>query len=91
MTFSIFVAGIVILVGILLILVRAISGPTGFDRILAVNAMGTKAVIFLALLGFATPQGLGRGGFLDIALLYALINYVATVAILKFVEFKRLG
>ena len=81
-------AGIVILFGIFLVLVRALKGPTVFDRILAVNAMGTKAVIFLILLGFATRQG--RGGFLDIALLYALVNFAATVAILKYVRLRRL-
>lgn len=80
-------AGAAILVGILLFLVRALLGPTTYDRILAVNAIGTKTVIFLALLGFIN----GRPDFLDIALLYALINFVATIAILKYVEFRRLG
>ncbi len=83
----ILVAALVILVAILLILIRALVGPTVYDRILAVNAMGTKTVIFLALLGFIG----GRTGFLDIALLYALINFVATIAVLKFVEFRRLS
>ena len=83
---------IVVLVGALLVLVRALLGPTLYDRILAVNVTGTKTVIFLALLGFmgGEPETL-RPGFLDIALLYALVNYVTTVAILKFVERKRLG
>ncbi len=83
----ILLAATAILVGILLILVRALLGPSVYDRILAVNAMGTKTVIFLALLGVITR----RPGFLDIALLYALINFVSTVAVLKFVEFKRLS
>ena len=80
-------AGTAILVGILLFLVRALLGPTTYDRILAVNAVGTKTVIFLALLGFIN----GRPDFLDIALLYALINFVATIAILKYIAFRRLG
>jgi multicomponent Na+:H+ antiporter subunit F len=80
-------AGAAILVGILLFLVRALLGPTTYDRILAVNAVGTKTVIFLALLGFIN----GRPDFLDIALLYALINFVATIAILKYIAFRRLG
>ncbi|MEM7165032.1 MAG: monovalent cation/H+ antiporter complex subunit F [Planctomycetota bacterium] len=83
-------AAIVILVGIFLVLMRALKGPTVFDRILAVNAMGTKAVIFLILLGFAS-RGEGRSGFLDIALLYALVNFAATVAILKYVRLRRLS
>lgn len=80
-------AGAAILVAILLFLVRALAGPTAYDRILAVNGLGTKTVIFVALLGFIN----GRPEFLDIALLYALINFVATIAILKYVEYRRLG
>jgi multicomponent Na+:H+ antiporter subunit F len=80
-------AGAAILVSILLFLVRALLGPTTYDRILALNALGTKTVIFVALLGFI----FGRPDFLDIALLYALINFVATIAILKFTEYKHLG
>lgn len=80
-------AGTAILVSILLFLVRALLGPTTYDRILAVNALGTKTVIFVALLGFIFE----RPDFLDIALLYALINFIATIAILKYIEYKRLG
>ena len=80
-------AGAAILVAILLFLVRALLGPTTYDRVLAVNALGTKTVLFVALLGFIN----GRPDFLDIALLYALINFVATIAILKYVEYRRLG
>lgn len=80
-------AGAAILVAILLFLARALLGPTTYDRILATNALGTKTVIFVALLGFI----FGRPEFLDIALLYALINFVATIAILKFIERRHLG
>ena len=80
-------ASIAILIAIALYLVRALMGPTAFDRILAMNAMGTKAVILVALLGFVFD----RPYFLDIALVYAMINFLATMAILKFVEFRRLG
>ena len=83
----VFLTACTIMVGLGLILIRAILGPTAYDRILAANAMGTKTVIFVALLGFMV----GRPDFLDIALLYALINFVVTVAILKFTEFGRLG
>ena len=84
-----FIAMMVTLLGALLILIRALLGPTVFDRVLALNMMGTKTVIFLVLLGFLDPAA--RPGFIDIALLYALINYVTTVAILRFIEQKRLG
>ncbi len=80
-------AGCVILLGVLLVLIRAFLGPTVYDRVLAVNAIGTKTVIFVALLGFIS----GRPDFLDIALLYALINFVVTIAILKFIKCGRLG
>jgi multicomponent Na+:H+ antiporter subunit F len=80
-------AGIAILVAIFLFLFRALLGPTTYDRILAVNAIGTKTVILVSLMGFIG----GRPDFLDIALLYALMNFIATIAILKFVEYKRLG
>jgi multicomponent Na+:H+ antiporter subunit F len=79
-------AGIAILVSILLLLARALMGPTIFDRILAVNAMGTKTVVFVALLGWIS----GRADFLDIAVLYALLNFVGTIAILKYIERRRL-
>lgn len=80
-------AAAAVLVAVLLFLARALLGPTSFDRILAVNAIGTKAVVLVALLGFIAE----RPDFLDIALLYALINFIATLAVLKFVEYRRLG
>jgi multicomponent Na+:H+ antiporter subunit F len=76
-----------VLVAIALVLIRAALGPTVYDRILAVNAAGTKTVMLVAILGFISK----RPEFLDIALLYALINFVVTIAILKFREFGRLG
>lgn len=81
------VACLMILVGAAIVLVRTLKGPTVYDRILGVNMIGTKAVMVLCLLGFL----MGRSGFLDIALLYALINFIGTIAILKFVEFRRLS
>lgn len=81
------IAGVVLLFAILLVLVRAFVGPTVYDRILAMNTMGTKTVIFVALLGFITK----RPEFLDIALLYAILNFLGTIAILKYVKHRRLG
>ena len=68
-------------------LIRALRGPTVYDRVLAVNSFGTLTVIVLALHGFLTE----RPEFLDIALVYALINFIATVAVLKFFEYGALG
>jgi multicomponent Na+:H+ antiporter subunit F len=70
-----------------LILIRAFLGPTLYDRVLAVNAFGTVTVLIIGLIGFLTE----RPEFLDIALLYALINFVGTIAILKFFRYRGLG
>ncbi len=76
------VAALVVALG--LVLVRALLGPTLYDRVLAVNAFGTKTVLLLALLGFL----MGRPDFLDIAILYTLINFVSTIAVLKFFRYR---
>ena len=68
-------------------LARAILGPTVYDRILAVNMFGTKTVLIIALIGFLA----GRPDFLDISLLYALINFIGTIAVLKFLRYGDLG
>ena len=81
------VATIAILVAMLLALCRALLGPTLYDRILAVNTFGTITVLFIAIFGFLT----GRPEFLDIALVYALINFITTIAVLKFFEYGDLG
>jgi multicomponent Na+:H+ antiporter subunit F len=80
-------ATLAILVTMGLALVRAFRGPTVYDRILAVNMFGTKTVLFIAVSGFLT----GRPDFLDIALVYALINFISTVAVLKFFGYGGLG
>lgn len=66
---------------------RAIVGPTLPDRVLALNYTGTVAVLVIVALGFLT----GRPDFTDIALIYALINFVGTVALLKFFQYGDLG
>jgi len=76
-----------LLVAMLLTLIRALLGPTIFDRILSINSFGTKTVLLIAAYGFLT----GRPDFMDIALVYALINYIGTVAVLKFFEYDDLG
>lgn len=61
-------------------LYRVIKGPTMQDRVLAVNVLGTNTVVILALLA----AGLDESWFLDIALVYALLNFLVTIAISKF-------
>jgi len=72
-----------LVVAMLLALVRALLGPTVYDRVLAVNAFGTKTMLMIAVLGFLS----GRPDFMDIALLYALINFIGTLAVLKFFRY----
>lgn len=81
------VASLALLTVIAMLLVRAFIGPTFTDRILAVNSVGTVVVLLIALFGFLTS----RPEFLDIALLYAMINFVGTLAVLKFFNFGDLG
>ena len=69
------------------LLLRVALGPTIFDRILAINTFGTAIVLLIALFGFLTA----RPDFLDIALLYALINFISTIAVLKLFRNDSLG
>ena len=71
----------------IMVLIRLYSGPTLYDRVLAVNSFGTHTVLFIGALGFLN----GRPDFLDIALLYALINFVGTIAILKYFRYRAIG
>lgn len=80
MMFAVTCLAILVVMGIAL--ARAFIGPTVYDRILAVNMFGTKTVLFIAVYGFLTE----RPEFMDIALVYALINFVGVIAVLKFVE-----
>ncbi len=68
-------------------LVRAFRGPTNYDRILAVNVFGTKTVLGVALIVFIT----GHDDLIDVALVYALINFITVVAVLKLVKMRDLA
>jgi len=81
------VATLALLITMTLTLTRALLGPTIFDRILAVNSFGTKTVLLIAVFGFLT----GRPDFIDIALVYSLINFIGTIAVLKFFEYDDIG
>ena len=80
-------AAAAILFTMFLALVRLFAGPTLYDRVLAGNTFGTKTVLLIGVMGFLTE----RPEFLDIALLYALINFIGTIAILKFIRYRALG
>ena len=79
------VATIAVIIAMVLALIRAFAGPSLYDRVLAGNSFGTKTVILIGLMGYLT----GRPDFLDIALLYALINFAATIAILRFFSYRQ--
>ena len=76
------VAALAIMISMALAMARAILGPTVFDRILAVNMFGTKAVLMVAVFAFLS----GRPDVLDVALLYSLLNFIGVVAALRLVE-----
>ena len=78
---------IAILVVMAMTLFRAAAGPNTYDRILAVNVFGTLAVMLIAVLGFLNQ----RPEFLDLALLYALINFIGTIAVAKYIRFNDMG
>ena len=84
---SLAVATIAVLVTMMMALIRAVRGPTVYDRVLAVNTFGTSTVLLIAVLGFLT----GRPDFLDLALLYALLNFIGTIAVLKFFKYGSLA
>jgi len=73
---------IAILITIILALVRALLGPTVYDRIAAMNMLGTKIILLISVFAFLT----GRHDLLDIALVYALVNFIGIVAVLKLIE-----
>jgi len=77
-------ATIAILVVMIMAILRAITGPTLYDRILAVNMFGTKTVLLISLLGFV----MGRPEFLDIAIVYALINFISVIGVLHYSDAK---
>ncbi len=73
-----------VLVSMVLTLYRSIKGPTVYDRILAVNAFGTLTVVLISVYGFLS----GRPDFLDLAMVYALINLISNIAVYIYVEFS---
>ena len=71
---------IALIITMALALMRAVLGPSVYDRVLAVNMLGTKTVLLLAVIAFL----FGRPDFLDLALAYALINFIGVLAVLEF-------
>ena len=76
-------AAAAVMVSMLLVLIRACKGPSVFDRILAINSFGTLTVLLISVHGYLA----GRPEFLDLALVYALINFIGTIAVSKYVRY----
>lgn len=74
---------IFISISMLMLLVRTVIGPTTFDRILAANIFSTNVVILIAVIAFADDEK----DYIDIALVYALLNFVATIGYLRFFKY----
>ncbi len=74
-------------VAMTLVLIRLFAGPTVYDRVLAANSFGTHTVLFIGALGFLN----GRPDFMDVAMIYALVNFISTIAVLKFFRYRSLG
>jgi multicomponent Na+:H+ antiporter subunit F len=80
-------AALALLVTLLLAVLRAALGPSVFDRAQAVNTVGSACMLLLAVIGFLT----GRPEFLDLAIVYGLLNVIGTIALLKFIRSGDLG
>ena len=80
-------AALALLITLALALARAALGPTVFDRLQAANSIGTAAMLLLAVLGFLS----GRPEFLDLAIVYGLLNVIGTIAVLKYFRHGYLG
>jgi len=74
--------GIILIVNAFLCLYRAARGPTVPDRILGINIVGTKTLVVLVLIAYIFNQPM----YLDIALVYGLLNFIVTVAAARYIE-----
>lgn len=74
--------GLLIAFTIILCTYRAVVGPGIFNRVIAVNVIGTKTIVLLVLIGYYFERPM----FFDIALLYAMLNFIATLIFAKYVQ-----
>lgn len=81
------ISAVAILLTMTMAIIRGLRGPTVYDRALAVNMFGTATVLLISVVGFLT----GRPDFLDLAILYALLSFVGTIAVLKYVSYGDLA
>jgi multicomponent Na+:H+ antiporter subunit F len=81
------ITAVALLIALALCLIRIAKGPTLFDRVIAGNTIGTLSVLLLAVIGYVY----GRPAFIDLAITYALLNIIGTIAVLKFFRYGDLG
>jgi multicomponent Na+:H+ antiporter subunit F len=74
--------GVILIINAFLCLYRAARGPTVPDRILAINIVGTKTLVVLVLIAYIFKQSM----YLDIALVYGLLNFIVTIAAARYME-----
>ncbi len=84
---GLYIVTLCVIISMALVLIRACSGPTLYDRVLATNAFGTKIMVLIALISLLLDEPM----LLDIALVYAMINFIATIGFLKYIAYNDLG
>ena len=67
-------------------LYRAYAGPTAADRVVAINVITTKIAVLIVLLSIITGQEV----FVDVALIYAMMGFIATICVSKYIEKGKL-
>jgi len=80
--FSYSLGAILVMLMIFLSLIRALKGPTAPDRVAAINIIGTKTVVIITLIARIYEQIY----FLDVAMVYALMSFITTVGVAKYLE-----
>ncbi|MCB2288326.1 cation:proton antiporter [Clostridium sp. CS001] len=61
---------------------RAVKGPSAADRLIAINVIGTKTIVLIIIVSFL----LNETYFVDVAIVYALISFLSSIVIAKYIE-----
>lgn len=88
MTMALFLVAIFLGILIAVSFIRVAVGPSIYDRLLGIGIIGTNAVLLLALIGFiyGRPEG-----FIDLAITYAILNFIGVVAVAKYLDRGETG
>jgi multicomponent Na+:H+ antiporter subunit F len=77
---------IALMILVFLCLYRAIIGPRTIDRVVSINIIGTKALIILSLISFVFNETF----YLDVAVVYALISFIMTIGVSKYIDTENI-